>query len=315
MIIAAQNKNEIERLNSSSGGIFPLIAKKIIAEGGIVFGAAFDKDFNVKHIAVESLDDLQKLYGSKYVFSDYAGIFKIIKDDLITGRKVLFSGSPCQVAGLRAFLKQDYQNLYVVDFICHGAPSREIWAKYLQELADGRKIKSVNFRSKKNGWTNYNFIVEFEDGKKYAIDHSEDPYMRGFINNLILQEACFHCKFKGVENRKSDLTLGDLWGAAELAPELFDDKGISLIFVNSEKGQKLLELIRDSIDIQNIDVEKALSINWAALRPAKPNILKKEFDKEYRATGNLTKSLIKYGFPNISLKVYSKILKLLYRDR
>lgn len=247
----------------------------------------------------------------RLLFSDYAGTFKAIEDDLQTGRKVLFSGLPCQVAGLHAYLKKDFQNLYVIDCICHGAPSREVWNEYLQELSKGRKIKFVNFRSKKNGWVNYCLIVKFDDGTQYTGDHNKDPYMRGFIDNLTLREACYHCKFKGTRNRQSDITLGDLWGAEELVPRLFDDKGTSLLIVNSKKGQMLLEIIKDEIVTDTIDEEKALSLNWAAIRTARPNIFKKQFEREYKKTGNLTGALIKYGFPGVGLKVYRKILQIM----
>lgn len=312
MIIAAKNKDVNERSQSSSGGIFPLLAKKILERGGKVYGVAFNDEFNVEHIAVDDIKDLPKLCGSKYTFST-CKVYADIKEDLLSGTQVLFTGTPCQVAALRAYLKQDYDNLFVVDHICHGAPPADIWMQYLKERSNGKKVSSVSFRNKENGWKNYRFVIRFMDGSEYAVDHDKDVYMRGFIDNITLREACYHCPFKGLEDkRKSDITLGDFWGAWDQEPELFDDTGTSLIFINSDKGHQLMDAIKDSIIWKSIDTEKAIATNQAAVSISKPNIFRKKFLLDYKKSGNLIDSLSQYAYPGILLKAYRKIYNILH---
>jgi coenzyme F420-reducing hydrogenase beta subunit len=312
MIIAAQNKNDEDRKSSSSGAIFPLIAKSILKQGGIVYGAAFNNDFGVEHIAVEDEKGLPKLYGSKYVFSDCKA-YPDVKEKLKKGRTVLFSGTPCQVGGLKAYLKQDYDNLYTIDNICHGAPSQKVWKEYLNELTKGKDIQSVAFRDKTNGWRHYRFVVRYTDGTEYNVDHDSDLYMRGFIDNIILREACFHCKFKGIESRQSDITLGDLWGVWDFLPEMSDDKGTSLLFINSDKGRELIESVRTSIITSEIDEKQAIDRNVCAIRPSKPSMFRGRFIKEYKKTGELIPALRKYATPGFTLKAYRKVYNLTHK--
>lgn len=313
MIIAAQNKNDEERLESSSGAIFPLIAKKIIQEGGVVYGAAFSENFEVEHIRVDNLDSLPRLYGSKYVFSN-CRIYPEVREDLEKGKTVLFTGTPCQVGGLINFLKKDYENLYLIDNICHGAPSAKLWEQYLRERTEGKAISSITFRDKSKGWQHYRLVIKYKDGSEYNIDHDADLYMRGFIDNITLRDACFHCRFKGVENRQSDLTLGDLWGVWEFLPEMFDDKGTSLLFVNSDKGKQLLDEIRKDIIISAVDKQKAIECNASAVRPSKPGFFHARFLKNYKNSEKLIPVLKKYAMPGFGLKAYRKICNLTHKD-
>lgn len=312
MIIAAQNKRDEDRETSSSGAIFPIIAKNILKQGGIVYGAAFNNDFSVEHIAVEDVKELPRLYGSKYVFSE-CKVYPDVKEKLEEGRKVLFTGTPCQVGGLRTYLKKDYSNLYVLDNICHGAPSQKVWKEYLSELTKGKEIQSITFRDKTNGWQHYRFIIQYKDGTEYNVDHDQDLYMRGFIDNIILREACFHCKFKGVENRQSDITLGDLWGAWDFLPEMFDDKGTSLLFINSEKGKQLIDGIKDLIITSEVDEKQAIAWNICAVRPSKPSIFRKRFIQKYKKRGELIPALQKYATPGVALKAYRKLYNMTHK--
>lgn len=313
MIIAAQNKNDEERFESSSGAVFPLIARKIIKEGGAIYGAAFNDKFEVEHIRVDDLESLPKLYGSKYVFSN-CRIYPNVRDDLEEGRTVLFTGTPCQVGGLVHFLKKDYSKLYLIDNICHGAPSVKVWKQYLQEKTKGKKIESITFRDKSNGWQHYRFVIKYKNGTEYNTDHDSDLYMRGFIDNITLREACFHCKFKGIETRQSDITLGDLWGAWDFLPEMFDDKGTSLLFVNSDKGRRILDDIKNDITMSDVDEQKAIEWNACAVRPSKPSIFRKRFLKEYKKAGNLIPVLEKYATPGFGLKAYRKLYNMTHKD-
>lgn len=310
MLLAAKNKNDIDRKNSSSGAIFPIIARNVIERGGTVYGAAFNNTFGVEHIEVNDLKKLPRLYGSKYVFST-CKVFPDIQNKLDNNILVLFSGTPCQVSGLKKYLKRDYSNLLAIDNICHGAPSQDIWMEYLNELANGRDIKSITFRSKEKGWRHYRMVINYHDGNQYNIDHDSDLYMRGFIDNLILQESCYYCKFKGIDNRKSDITLGDLWGVWDFLPEMYDDKGTSLLMINSEKGKKLLNEISDKIIISEVNTEQAITYNKGAIEASKKNAFRDRFMKEYYQTGNLIKCLKKYATPNALLRTYRKFSTLL----
>ena len=312
MIIAAQNKNDEDRKASSSGAIFPLIAKNILKQGGIIYGAAFNNNFDVEHIAVDDEKDLTGLYGSKYVFSD-CKVYPNVKEKLEEGRTVLFSGTPCQVGGLKAYLKQDYDNLYTIDNICHGAPSQKVWKEYLTELTQGRQVKSITFRNKANGWQHYRMVIKYTDGSEYNVDHDQDLYMRGFIDNIILREACYHCKFKGIETRQSDITLGDLWGAWDILPEMFDDKGTSLLIINSKKGRRLIDEIKDSITISDVDEKQAIAWNVCAIRPSKPSLFRDRFIKEYKNSGELIPALRKYATPGVALKAYRKLYNMTHK--
>lgn len=313
MIIAAKNKNDEDLNNSSSGAIFPLIARSILKQGGIVYGVAFNNDFGVEHIAVEDVDCLSKVYGSKYVLSD-CKVFPDVKAKLKEGRIVLFSGTPCQVGGLKAYLKQEPENLYTIDNICHGAPSQKVWKEYLTELTQGRKIQSITFRDKTNGWRHYRVVIKYMDGSEYNADHDQDLYMRGFIDNIILREACYHCKFKGIETRQSDITLGDLWGVWDFLPEMFDDKGTSLLFINSKKGKKLVNGMRDAIITSDVDEKQAIAWNVCAIKSSKPSVFRNRFIKEYKKKGELIPALQKYTRPGFKLKAYRKVYSLTHRQ-
>lgn len=314
MIIAAQNKNDEERRYSSSGGVFPLIARKIINDGGIVYGVAFNDDFAIEHVGIEKVDSIHRLCGSKYAFSK-CNIFPDIKRNLDDNRLVLFTGTPCQTAALRSYLKRDYDNLYILDNICHGTPYNDLWNGYLKERSNGKRIQSISFRDKSNGWQHYRFVIKYTDGSEYNVDHDKDLYMRGFIDNLTIREVCFQCPFKGINNRKSDITLGDFWGVWDMTPEMFDDKGTSLLFINSQKGEKILSSVKDFLICFNVDEKRAISYNPSAINVSKPNIFYNKFWKEYKKTGRLISALKKYAEPGFMLKVDRKIHKVLTRDK
>lgn len=268
---AAINDNEEERLKSSSGGIFILLAKRTIAEGGVVFGAKFDDQWNVVHSFSEDEAGLAAFMGSKYVQSRIGDTYSQAKAYLNGGKCVLYSGTPCQIAGLREFLRKEYDNLITVDVICHGVPSPMVWQDYLREIKENAlkgentvsllpkhsiskrdtlseckdvEIESIAFRDKRLGWKKFSFALTLAKataaGKKNSVSlshiHKEDPYFLGFNNyNLYLRPSCYHCPVRDLRSG-SDITLADFWGIDTLMPELDDDKGISVIMVNTEKG-------------------------------------------------------------------------------
>ena len=261
--IGALVKDDAIRLNSSSGGIFSLLAKKYIEGGGLVCGVAMssDKTF-AEHIIVDNVDELPKLMGSKYLQSYVGGIYKEIKRYLDNGKKILFSGTPCQVDGLRNYLKKDYTNLLCVDIVCHGVPSPKLWAKYINNIKSkyGRDIETVNFRAKKISWENFGMEHKNSKDKVYFNPKQKDPYLRMFFTNLCLNESCYDCKAKGGK-WTSDITLGDLWGAASLAPKLSDGKGTSLVIIHTEKGESTFNSILSFIRHESVDYERSVACN------------------------------------------------------
>ena len=241
---AAYCKEDKIRLASSSGGIFSLLAEEILEEGGVVFGAAFDGQMMVHHVAVESVRDLERLRGSKYLQSRIENSYADVKAYLAADRKVLFSGTACQIAGLLHFLGRPYEKLWTVDVLCHGVPTPTLWKNYLSEQNRAFKmpVGQISFRDKSQGWKKYQVAWKVEGGEIYRQPASRNPYMRLFLSNICLRPSCYDCHFKGFP-RVSDLTLGDCWGVEQHSPEMDDDKGTSVVIVNTEKGNTLREKI------------------------------------------------------------------------
>ena len=275
----AYNKNDLIRAESSSGGVFTLLAQQVLGEGGVVYGAAFTPDFKaVKHIAVEKEEDLSDLRGSKYVQSQAFSVFSEVKKHLKEGRKVLFSGTPCQVEGLRGYLAKRYDNLLCVDIICHGVPSQKVWQKYIEEQENqaGARVTKVSFTDKTKGWNNRSIKLCFDNGKQKITSHSNDSFMKAFSANISLRESCSDCVAKKV-NRLSDITIADFWGVNRLSPGLYDNKGTSLLLVHNEKGEAALEEIKDKLNLSYTQVQTALSCNGAATHSAEAHPKRSEF--------------------------------------
>lgn len=254
------NRNEEIRKQSSSGGVFSVIAEWILEQDGVVFGAAFDENFEVHHIAVESKEELAKLRGSKYVQSRLDNSYLKVKQYLGMNRKVLFTGTACQIAGLKKYLSGEYKNLYTVDVLCHGVPSPKIWRMYLKDKKNKYQssIEKIEFRNKKKGWKNYLVNIEFSDMQHYCTYYYEDNFMRMFLDNINLRPSCYACVFKDFP-RLSDMTIGDSWGIENYMPDMDDDKGTSIIFVHSVKGKWIFDVIRKKILVKSMGLDKALS--------------------------------------------------------
>lgn len=283
-IRAAINENETIRLQSSSGGIFSLLADYILDSGGVVVGAAYTEDWNVEHIVVSSKTELKRLRGSKYVQSQTKNIYKQVLNNLLEGKLVLFSGTPCQISGLKSFLKKEYENLITIEIFCHGVPSTLVYQKYINEISKGEPIYYVNMRDKTEGWKQYHFAVN-----NYTVSWRNDLYMKAFLSNLILRPSCYSCKFK--EGRcGSDIALGDFWGAKEVHQELDDDKGLSLVFLNSEKGRNLYLKIK-TIKDKEIDYKEAIIKNGGIAGSVKRHNNRKLFFKHINSTNNIIELL------------------------
>lgn len=243
-------------LSSSSGAVFPKLAADVINQGGKVYGAAFDEDFNVIHKEADSLEELEGFRGSKYVQSELFSTFEDIRYDLEDGRKVLFSGTPCQVAGLKAYIGMESGNLMTVDCACHGVPGPGLWDMYLKSLAKRHgQLRHIAFRDKSRSWFHYGFRVNDK-----LTPYMNDPYMALFAQNMTLRPSCYDCPVRNGRSR-SDLTLADLWNAAVVVPEMDDDRGVSLVCVNSEKGSAAFESIREKLEAKEVDFHEAMKNN------------------------------------------------------
>lgn len=281
MAFACINKNDNIRMQSSSGGVFTLIAEYVLDKGGVVFGAAFDKDLNVKHIEVCKKNELYRLRGSKYVQSSIGDSFKFAKDYLEKGRLVLFSGTPCQISGLKSFLHREYDNLITQDIICHGVPSLKVWQFYLryQEAEYKSQIDRDSFpifRRKDEGWKRYSLAFRFTCDKEYRETLDNDLFMRAFLSNVCLRQSCYNCHSKSLE-RESDITLADFWGINNLMPEMDDDKGTSLVFVNTRKGRKLYNAISCFMKYKEIDIDQVAMYNPSAVQSCVMTSKRKKF--------------------------------------
>ena len=258
---AAINPDNEIREKSSSGGIFSMLAEATIKEGGVVFGVRFDKDWQAVFDYTESIDGLAAFRGSKYVQARVGDAFARVKDFLTEGRKVLFTGTSCQVSALRHFLHRDFENLLLVDIICHGVPSPKVWKLYLEEVTQNavRAISDVQFRNKKQGWKRFNFDLTYDNqDRQYNISscHLQNHFMRIFLQDVILRPSCHACRAKAGSSG-SDLTIADFWGIDKINPSLDDDQGTSLVLVYSSKGAQYLNALGlDTWEAQYDDVVK-----------------------------------------------------------
>ena len=256
---AAKSENDSMRMRSSSGGVFYELADQMLRDGGYVCGAVFDDEFHVKHILSNAKEDILRMMGSKYAQSDVGYCYREVKDVLEKGCKVLFSGCPCQVAGLRTFLGKEYPNLLLVELICHGIPSDHMLQTYIgmQERKYGARLTRMEFRNKKKGWHRSSVRMEFENHRIYSIPYTADAYTIGFLRNITLKSSCYDCHFRNFV-AGSDITLGDFWGAEVELPE-DDNKGISAILVNSGKGMDIID--RCNLALTPANVETVIKYN------------------------------------------------------
>lgn len=258
---AAINKDEEVRMRSSSGGMFHALAKWTIEQGGVVFGARFNEQWEVVHDFTETIEGIKPFMRSKYVQSCIGDTFKQSKQFLDQGRQVLFVGTPCQIGGLKAYLRKEYDNLLVVDFICHGVPSPKVWREYIVGVGMKDEIQDINFRDKHNGWKNFELSMTIGTTKMYGTQRG-DSYMKGFLNNIYLRRSCYNCQFKNI-HRISDLTIADFWGIENICPEIDDDRGLSAIFVHTNKGQKAINLLQTHIQIWSQKIRDVTARNSA----------------------------------------------------
>lgn len=272
IVYAALLKDLETRLKSSSGAVFPALARYVIENGGFVVGVAFNQKMKAVSILVDKLEDLPRLYGSKYVKSDFNGIFPKIKELLLDGKVVLYSGLPCECAGLRAFLSKDYPNLIICEILCHSAPSPKILSKYIKYL--GKKYKSpvthLEFRNKSTGWETFrcSMVIGFENGHEIKTKAQNNPYFKAFQNSLTSRMSCSHCHYV-FGNRVGDFTIGDFWGIKDVDPTMYDEKGTSMVLLNTEKAKNVWS------NIENQFLYKESTLTTAFLKNHKRPIKEK----------------------------------------
>jgi coenzyme F420-reducing hydrogenase beta subunit len=308
---AVYSINETVRFNATSGGVFPTIAANFLEAGGIVYGAAF-RGSKVEHCRIVDKRDLYQILGSKYVQSNVFACHKHLVDDIRQGELVLFSGTPCQIAGIKTLLaKEDTSKLYTVDLICHGVPSPAIFDLYYQylERKHRSKIATYKFRSKKDASDiiSYNSEIflcsKHGKKKKVILNGNEDPYVLKFLTNALQSNACFECPFTNLD-RVGDLTLGDFWGVENVYHELKDEakKGMSLVLINSEKGKSLFEKQNDLVSIRTEQAEY-LPYNAHLSKPASKNDLREALYDSI-CSSNFSIAAFKHNFLPFTFKLY-----------
>lgn len=303
---AAYSKNEQIRKCSSSGGVFSALAQIVLKHNGVVFGAAFDDEFQVHHIRVESVKDLEKLRGSKYVQSRIEKTFKDAKEILESGREVYFSGTPCQIDGSKNYLGREYENLITQDIICHGVPAPYVWDKYLDSVRNNinSEITQISFRDKLLGWRKYSVRIEGANGKVEMSTFLDNPMMRAYLRDMCLRPSCYDCPSKGVK-RSSDITLADFWNVSDFIDDFDDDRGTDLIICHSSKGMKLLQEAESAIECHKVDmraVYENVPMNTSSRLPTKRN----DF-MEYLEHGSFVESVQKYCTIPIHERLVTKI--------
>lgn len=288
---SAYTKDDSIRYQSSSGGIFPELAKQIIAVGGVVFGAEYDKEFNVIYTWADKDEDLKKFSGSKYVQCYMGKSYKEIKIFLEQKRVVLISGTPCMISAIKSYLGKEYENLYSIDIVCHGVPAPGIW-RFMLKSYNKEAIEDIKFRDKRFGWDNHDVHIYYKNKRVVKEKH----YPHAYANSLFLRKNCYNCEYKGVKEDQSDITLGDAWGIDDITPNFSDGKGVSCVIVRTEKGVKLFNDIKREITFRNVIWKKMIKYN--PMVNSSP-MLHKERDNFYSA-------LKKYNFKSV-LRKYSKI--------
>lgn len=309
---ACKNKDDKIRIKSSSGGVFSLISKEILNKNGVVFGAAWDENFlEVNHIDITKEEDLEKLRGAKYLQSNINETYRKVKKYLEDDRFVLFSGTPCQIVGLKKYLNKEYEKLILQDIICHGVPSPLVWRKYKYFSESNNKVNNVEFRNKEvEGWNKYHVKMDFDDNTTYNVKHDDDIFMKLFLSNIVLRDSCTTCRFK-TKDRISDITLADFWGINNVLPEMNDEKGTSLVIVNSDKGRRLFDEIASNMEYEKVNLNDAIKYNPSYNQISSKNKNAEAFFENFENV-ELDELVNKY-IPKMSLckKIINKIKRIL----
>lgn len=337
-IYAAKNDDENKRIMSSSGGVFSVIAEKVISNGGVVFGTKWNDTFEAVVDWTDSIEGLTAFRGSKYIQSVVGDNYKKAEEFLKRGKSVLFSGTPCQIKGLKTYLGKEYENLLTVEVICHGAPSPLVWKKYLNSIVhlhsgDGRNtvssslklpsvVTGVNFRDKTNGWKKFGFRINYCSDDRSSEQNSvfestigsfiesfdQNEYMRAFLSNLTLRPSCFNCKAKA-GNSGADITIGDLWGVDKLNPEIDEDKGLSLIILHSKKAKNIFDDL--NVNLLPVGEEYVTIYNPSYLRSVEQPYLYEYFWWQFKRHGINALTKTRRYHPSLFYRFYKRIKRVL----
>ena len=263
------NREEYYRGISSSGGFFHAAASEVIRRGGIVFGVKIGKDFSIYHASAETEDELIPMLTSKYVQSDTGNTFAAVNKLLKEGRLVLYSGTPCQIGGLLSYLGDEPENLLTVEIFCHGVPSQYAWKKYLEEYHGSETIRYVQFRYKFFGWWSFGIRFQYlHDDYYHSARSMKDPYMRSFLRDINLNDTCYNCKFKSDKTKNADFAIGDGWNINRVRSGMDDNKGVTTVLINSAKGEKFFDDIKNKGHYFPLSLEDALFVR-GELEPMK----------------------------------------------
>lgn len=308
-VYAVQHKSKTVRAASRSGGIFTAVSDWILTNNGVVYGCVLDESFRAVHIRAECAEDRDHMRGSKYIQSKLGDTYKNVRKDLINGRIILFTGTSCQVAGLKQYLGKEYENLLCVDIICHGVPSPKVWSEYLhwQEGKNKAKVLKVDFRNKTDfGWRAHKETLTFENGKRV----SSNVFTTLFYGHSILRPSCYECPYKSVMH-PGDITIADYWGIEKAAPEFDDNKGVSLVLVNNEVGERVFEKVKKTVRWKETKLEDSMQPPLRAPFPEPENralfwadFSNRSFDyiaKKYAGAGLINK--VKRGLKKIKRKL------------
>lgn len=305
----AYNINEGERNKSSSGGIFILLAKWCLGQKGVVFGAAYVNN-QVNHIKICGIDELPRVLGSKYVQSNINYVYTEVREELKTGKYVLFSGTPCQIVGLKRYLNDDYQNLICISVVCHGVLNPKIYRAYYKLDISKNNSILINFRDKKTGWKNYSITVTRNDKSKSQL-HDDNLLFRAYLSDLISRPSCYKCIWKK-QIQYADFILGDAWGVQKRNPGVDDDKGLSLVVLISEKAEKIWTDINNNVRVYPAVFDEVVLDNPSILKSAVCNKNKDIFLKKIKRNPRCIKVYLwKYCHRNFFAYLKIKLHKLI----
>lgn len=306
---AAINKDDAIRKESSSGGVFFALAKWVIDQEGVVFGARWNDTWEVVHDFAETIEGVKSFMKSKYVQSRIGDTYVQAKKFLDEGRWVLFSGTPCQLAGLRAFLGRGHERLLQADLICHGVPSPKVWRKYLESYFPNEKILSINMREKGIGWDTYRFQI-VTDSREYFDEKKSNPFLVGFLNNSYLRNSCYQCAFRHY-HRASDITIADYWGVKRECPDMYDGKGTSIVFCHTEKSLSILNQLGDGFIMMPQEKERAVRSNSGMETNETLTDKRARFYRLFKLTSSFKLSEYPIFKDKLSFRVIRKLKKIL----
>ncbi len=304
--------DEQVRMKSSSGGAFTVLSDAILQQDGAVCGAIFDDLMQVRHTVTEAITERDKMRGSKYVQSDMTGVYAQLETVLKAGKKVLYTGNPCTVAAVKRRFEKYADQLYTIDLICHGVPSPEVWRGYIAyiERLYGKSVTDYSFRDKQNGWRDYHAVVTFSDGTTAKDTDAVNSFVELFRYDLCLRPSCTACPYADMK-REGDITLGDFWGVEKVFPSMDDNKGVSAILINTEKGKVLLSVLQEKMQLRPCTAED-IAVGQSNMRhPSKASVKASAFSRDLRVLPfeKVLKKYTRVGHKRRMLDGIKKILR------